>query len=355
MKKLSGPQMKELCQLIGDHFDRPGLEMALHFFEPARKLSSYSEADSLDIAIFEAVKRFDREDEVAQLAAALRARNAAASLRDGLDAILAAAGAAKPDTADPCDELLLSSRPLLAVLDRVELRLHLREFGKMAESWARALSITGDPACGKSHSWTLAQHVAAHFGVKTLKLDFAPPYGATGVGAAAERIAFAMRLPSASLQRDVLQDAPTEAKLAEKFVAWLVGESRTLQERWWLCLDSLDRPEAQSVRDLLVPRLLIEAADGNLGNIQIVLLGYNARTVRAARAIVLHENARGLDRQDFVNFFKACAARKGVELALQDVSDMVAYVLKDHAPPFDHAAMDDIGDRLPEILKEVLP
>ncbi len=144
----------------------------------------------------------------------------------------------------------------------------------------------------------------------------------------------------------LLNDDPTDAQAADRFVDWLVGNAAGFPpgDEYWLALDGLNKDGAATVRDTLVPQLLKAVANGNLPQVKFFLLGDNGKRVRDARRIVLHEDTASLTAAEVRLFFRDFGAEKGWALSDADLDAMIRDAIGERQPPFDHTAMEEICD-----------
>jgi hypothetical protein len=344
-------QISKLTRLIDPAFPTLGQLQRAVQYGLGVQLTRYSMASNLPTVILDLCNQVNQEGRIAALIKGLKSENSDPVLHQALDAFLTPAQAG---AAGPLDVLLVRELPPLALINRQTLRTHLSQLIVQGSGF-RAVSVAGPTACGKTHSKELIRFVAENFSYQHVQIDVVDGTATRTLREVLGKITLGLRQPFKTLS-DLLPDEPTDAQAAERFVDWMGGLSQGFQqtgEQYWLTFDGLDRPGAAPVRDELIPNLLRALANDNLKNIKLFLLGDNSRRIREARRIALHEDALQITANEISLFFQNYAQRAGRQIPANDLTALVNHVVQNAQSPFDHSAMDAIGDRLETALSAI--
>ena len=339
--RLPPPQLGKLAVLIGPKFTPVTLDIAVNLGLGV-PLAHYSMLPRLSAVIVELCTLVNREGRIDELINGLKAANPNIELHAALDALLAPV----PIGPGLCQALLLRSVPPLTLINRDSLRGNLIQLTDAPAF--RAISISGPSACGKTHSKELIRLVAEAKSYTHVPIDVVDDARTLTLRQVVDKITLALRCDFGQL-KVLLSDEPTDAQAAERFVDWISSQSRDFVldgEQFWLIFDGLDRPGAASTRDNLVPMLLRAVANNSLQNVTLFLLGDNAKRIREARRIVLHEEATQMTRGEIRLFLKNYALSKGWAIPDNELDDLADYVIRGLSWPFDHTSMESISERI---------
>lgn len=349
-----GMRIRRFCELIERHCTLFILERALkeHFDQ---QLAQVAIGNNLAEIAFRLVVAY--ETRLAELAAAIGEVQPNPELREAFARLLEPLPGIKNPGRRVHETLLVSADPPEAFIDRTSLRQYLVEASREHAGY-HALSLHGSPASGKTFSWQLIQAVAQEQEARAAYLDLSEGYlpGDEGLHEVCESIAMLLDLDVDGLRRQVLADNPRAEKVALKFALWLEPALRSMPRPVWLGLDGLSAPTTcAGVTGFLVPHLLKRAAAQALPGLFLILLGYDARTIRQARGRILHEQVEGLSRADVEGYVRECVARSSCAKTEAETAALVQRIVKDAQWPYDYEAMLAISREAGLVAKELLP
>jgi len=336
-----------LVGVIREHFSLEALDQAVQLGLGAT-LQQYASGGALPDRILTLCRSVNAQGQIPALITGLRS-NPSPRLNEQLDAFLAG-----PITEDDYGVMLVTQLPPIPMIDRVSLRGHLQSLLTQGAAY-RAVSVEGPTASGKSHSAQLIRYFAAKLGATAISLQLVDGPRTLSLQDAMYQVALVMGRTVTEIQA-LAPDDPTDAQIAERFVAWLAGVSRAASlngEQYWIILDGLDRLTAAPFRELLVPRLLTAAVEQSLHNVFLFLLGDNGTRVQRAQNYVLHEDATALTESDIKLYVETFAATKGIAFTGAEITALMKYIIGNEVSPFDHQALDGIVRRLTTVLKKL--
>jgi hypothetical protein len=345
--RFSPRQIGSLARLIQPNFTPDTLALAVQL-GLGKLIATYTTASSLPAKILELCNRVNAQDDIEQLVEGLKNANPNPTLHLALDAFISMQA-----TGDVCGLLVLRPLPRVTMVNRQTLRSHLEQLTSPDSSF-RVLSVIGPQACGKSHSRELIRLLAERLGYQYLLVDVVDETHVRSQREVLEKISLHMGQKFSALT-ELLPDNPSDARAAERFADWIAGLSKSFTpgEQYWLTFDGLDRSGAEPVRDNLVPALMKVVQDDSLRGVRLFLLGDNGKRVRSARAVVLHEQATNLTRDELGSFFSAYATQAGLALGAEDRNDLITHVVGAATWPLNHQALEDFADRMEEALAEI--
>ncbi len=249
------------------------------------------------------------------------------------------------------ETLVVSLNPALPILNRGKLKENLERLSTPGHGF-RLTRLTGGPGVGKSYSYDLIEKVAAELGVTSAYVDVQ----SKSLLDVCQTIALRMKIDHEALERRVLSDAPDDGPLARKFVRWLASETQKYAgRRWWLMLDSLDKPSAAlPVRDILIPLLLEEVDAGSVPTVHLILVGHNAELPKRLNQRALSESLLGISRGEIVTFLREWVKRRGQKVGDDELAEIVNDVVESRTAPFAAESLDAIREKLGTILEGVL-
>ena len=125
-----------------------------------------------------------------------------------------------------------------------------------------------------------------------------------------------------------------DSRWARRFVAWLTGELQNRDEVYWIVLDSFTNTLVPAGVHELVQRLA-EKVEENLGQVRLILLGYERELPDRVLGGLEEEDLSGLkqiDQADLVGFFthmyQERKMRRAVDFAVVDVAGSVSSVMQ---------------------------
>jgi hypothetical protein len=237
---------------------------------------------------------------------------------------------------DPYRALFALERPFV---DRDLFRDKLRDlFGSDAN---RVLVTRGPRYCGRSHSRWLIQHVAQANGAQVVFVDLLED----DVPDIITQLINEMALPPQEF-RDRIAQAST---LGKGFISALRGHTLRTNEvahEWCLVFDHVDREEVSEAAREFIHLLITNAANSNLPNIRVIVLGHKASLPPEIAFYVLEEEILPLQPTDVARFLTEVAAKTGKPVSTRHVSEMREKIFDELRVPLDRAGMLEMARRL---------
>lgn len=254
----------------------------------------------------------------------------------------ASMAAQAPD--DPKAALILTNGA--PFVDREETRPLIERL--IRDQGSRVLVVRGESAAGKSHLAMFVAHLLegeedTNHVIVDLSRMSADSIGPHDV---MRKLVLVMGLDASELSTD---EAAQDARIAEKLCDWLIGQSQKFkrdQKNWLIVLDGLNRPNVGPGALELVDRLSIAAARGELLNVKLLLLALAASVPSFIVNDVEDHNLLPLGIPDLRKYVTALAGALGRQIDPSGVDTLTNFVLDSLNPPFGHAGLIEIRQRL---------
>jgi tetratricopeptide (TPR) repeat protein len=211
--------------------------------------------------------------------------------------------------ADPIEAFVVNGRPFI---NRAQLRTNIRA---LIDGSYRVLVVTGPPESGKSHSLTLVRHVAKARG-----------FDVVSVGQHFDLASYTPRLLFEQLAgRLGIDPPPTSVQHPRHLTLWFLGVASSLTRQTWVVIDGLDSPTTPRPVLDVVDGLAEAIASGGVGELRLVLLGYDSPLTPAAAVSVLHEEITGgFSRADLFAFLAGQGRALGQSVDLKAIDDLLS-------------------------------
>jgi hypothetical protein len=206
------------------------------------------------------------------------------------------------------------------MINRMDLRDNVKQlFGRSRV----VLTVRGDGQSGKSHSYLLLSHVTGEVnGYEPHRFDFSPP--STGDTAKPLLAMICKRLGIENVTDYPKWTTATRfaGEMMDDFVGLYRNKFENSRTTRIFVIDGLDRFEPTSDVYVLVSRLALEVAHGQLPKTQLVLIGYTGIFDPGIKQAVLVEDIKKITATDLRIYFDGMACELGRRLSPGRIDEM---------------------------------
>ncbi len=212
----------------------------------------------------------------------------------------------------------------------------------------RVMVVRGRAAAGKSHLVMFITHLleddekTEHVSVdlSRMAVDMIGPYDIMS------SLVLGMNLDDKDLPSDQVAQ---EARIAEKLCQWFAGQSKKFTKNWLVVIDGLNRPNVGPGAMELIDWLAIAAAEGRLANTKLLLLALGTPVPVSIVNEVEDHDLPPLGVADLKKYIEDLATVMGREVEPSGVGHLTRFLLSGLNPPFGHAGMNGIRNRLKQL------
>lgn len=242
-------------------------------FELERDLDEIASAQLNDQdAVFELLNTANRNRWIEELLEALKdSVPGNQMLQSAIEEIQAAYATLPPGAGgDPHTACLIGRHVLI---NRDDLRNHMRRFTTAQQFDPRIIVVTGPDASGKTYTRELITYLATHFDLKSpIFAELGEwPGGSCSPDDLMDSIVTQMGFDPHDMPID---DEAQGARRAIKLKNWFVGRTRDFTDEQWIVLDDLDHPGVPTQTLDLVELLALAVVKNAIPHLRMILLGY---------------------------------------------------------------------------------